>query len=249
MRRHHCLSVLVSSACALWLAACSGQQQDQEELEVSDDYQGENLGQDDAAEGNGQENFVDNYENNWNYQNEQGADVNSDTTSDWAAENATLNQEGNQWNDQGNTGDNQRANFQENTNNMGFGAEAANAGFTNTGVTNASVPMNAAMPANTAPINSMSMPVNAAAAAAPLPPAAPADGAPLPGGRVRYVREGGAQVVNSPGGQPVLTLEQGDHPITWEDNGWLRISNGMYVPVDAMSETGVGRSNGPRPWN
>jgi cytoskeletal protein RodZ len=86
------------------------------------------------------------------------------------------------------------------------------------------------------------------AAAAPTAPAAGGPQAPVAGGRVRYVREGGVQVVNAPGGAPVFTLEQGDHPVTWEENGWLRLNTGMYVPADALSDQGVGRPNNGRSW-
>ena len=82
--------------------------------------------------------------------------------------------------------------------------------------------------------------------AAPQAPAAASAQAPLPGGRVRYAKQAGVQVVSSPkGGQVVRTLEQGDHPVTWEENGFLKIADGMYVPVDAMSDKGVPRFGAP----
>jgi hypothetical protein len=82
----------------------------------------------------------------------------------------------------------------------------------------------------------------ATADAAPAP--APAgDTAPIPGGRVRYVPEGGVQVVSAPNGDPVVTLNQGDHPLTWEESGWLKLANGMYVPSGSLSDKGV-----PRPY-
>ena len=83
------------------------------------------------------------------------------------------------------------------------------------------------------------------------PSASPAAGgpqAPVAGGRVRYVKEGGVQVMSAPGGAPVFTLEQGDHPVTWEENGWLRLNTGMYVPADSLSDRGVGRPNNGRSW-
>ena len=70
------------------------------------------------------------------------------------------------------------------------------------------------------------------------------DTAPIPGGRVLYVPEGGVQVVSEPNGSPIVTLNQGDHPLTWEESGWLKLANGMYVPVGSLSEKGV-----PRPFS
>lgn len=101
-----------------------------------------------------------------------------------------------------------------------------------------------------APSNTASAGGGNTAAAAPTAPAPAAGGpqAPVAGGRVRYVKEGGVQVVNAPGGAPVFTLEQGDHPVTWEENGWLRLNTGMYVPADALSDQGVGRPNNGRSW-
>ena len=93
-------------------------------------------------------------------------------------------------------------------------------------------------PANAAPANAAPAPATAAAPA----PAAPADGAPVAGGRVRYIKKGGAQIVSAPGGAPVGQLEQGDHPVTWEENGYYRVANGMYIPKSAVSEKGVPRA-------
>lgn len=202
-------SILVSTLAALALVACSSSQQDEEALDAQDDQQA-NLGEDDAAEGNGQENYVDNQGGGNNqYAQDQGADVNSDTSDEEMADtDPTLN-----------------------------GAA------TDVPVSNPA-PMNAA-PMNAAPMNTQAaaMPMQAASA-----PAAATAESPIPGGRVRYVREGGIQVMNAPNGTPVLTLDQGEHPVTWEENGWLRITNGMYVPADAMSDKGVPRSTSSGSW-
>jgi len=198
------VTVFLSSAVLVLSTACSSAQQDQEELDVSDEqydqYNQENLGEDDAAEGNGQENY---YDNNQQYdQYNQGADINNDTSNEFAYDNSE--------------------------------------GFSN--IMNPTLDNSASMPMtnSSAPMSSNSM-------AAPAPTYS--DRAPVPGGRVRYVRGGGVQVVNSPGGAPIFTLETGDHPVTWEENGWLRLSTGMYVPVDAMSDRGVARPTHNKTWN
>lgn len=195
--------------------ACASSQQDEEDLELSDDENSENqqgnLGEDDAAEGNGQENFENEENSN---ENEQGAEVNSETSNEF--------DEGTELTDQGTE--------------LGNQTTQGNAMFNNGGANPAG--MNTSAPVETA------APMNAGMAA----PAA-SDKAPIPGGRVRYVREGGVQVMSGPGGAPVAALEQGDHPVTWEENGWLRISTGMYVPVDAMSDKGVPRVMGQKGWN
>lgn len=177
---------------------CSGQQQQEENLETTEGNEeatnqaNENLGQDDAAEGNGQENYVDNNEGAQQTA-AQGAETNSAT-------------------------------------------EEIDPTLDNSGA--------AAAPVNTA----AATPVNTAAA---TPAAAPAGGpgSIVPGGRVRYVKEGGVQAVNAPGGQPVMMIEQGEHPVTWEENGYLKIADGVYVPVDALSDKGIPRAKTSGGWN
>jgi hypothetical protein len=194
---------------------CSSQQQQDEELESTDDEAADqqNVGEDDAAEGNGQDNFVENDEgtNNEAMNNSQGAELNNDT-----ADEAT-----------------------EDT-----GTETVNATLDNTGGGNTSnTSMNAPPPEPAPPVN------NTAAMAPPPASAGGGAGAPVPGGRVRYIKSSGTQVMSGPGGSPVRTLDQGDHPVTWEENGWLRIADGMYVPMDAVSDAGVPRTTGPRAWS
>lgn len=98
-------------------------------------------------------------------------------------------------------------------------------------------------------------PAPAATAAAPAPaasaPAAPtSEQAPIAGGRVRYVKEGGAKVTTqATGGEIVRTLEQGDHPLTWEEGGAYKLGNAMYVAKDSMSDTGIPRAGFVKPAN
>lgn len=77
---------------------------------------------------------------------------------------------------------------------------------------------------------------------APAEPAASSAQAPIEGGRVRYVREGGAKVTSqASGGDIVRTLEQGEHPVTWDEGGAYRVGPGMYVSKDSMSDIGIPR--------
>lgn len=190
---------------------CSDEQQDQEELEVGQNDQGANqqeMANEDAGDGNGQENFSDGEESEQSQEaqqanNDQGAALNNDLGDDSAL----------------------------------AGDAPANPGAAPDGGDMLADP-GATNPAAAAP---MADP-GAVADAAPAP--APAgDTAPIPGGRVRYVPEGGVQVVSAPNGDPVVTLNQGDHPLTWEESGWLKLANGMYVPSGSLSDKGV-----PRPY-
>lgn len=216
---HRITQFVAVALAALALSACSGSQQDEEELDVEGENQQANLGNDDAAEGNGQENYTNN-NNGGNQQYQQGAEVN----------NATEEEE----------------EFTEDNPTLNGGEQVADVPIENAPVDAAPVeaaPMNAA-PMNAAPMNAAA-PANAALAPAPASTTAES---PVPGGRVRYVREGGVQVMNAPNGTPVQTLDQGEHPVTWEENGWLRITNGMYVPADAMSDKGVPRPQSGTVW-
>jgi hypothetical protein len=226
---------IVATLAVMTAFGCSSSQQDEENLEVNDQQQdgqeegqegqagdegqaaaqGTNqqgdLGNDDAAEGNGQENYVDGENAN---EAENGAETNSEVTDDTAEEAFPVNNM-----------DNMTA-----SNNVPVETVPTNAPMNNIGMaTNASMPA-----AEPAPM---------AAAAAPQ-----SDVAPIPGGRVRYVPAGGVQVLSAPGGGAVATLEQGDHPVTWEENGYLKIGNGMYVPVGSMSDAGVARPFNARVW-
>lgn len=212
--------VVATVLATILLGACSGSQQDDEALDAQNDQQA-NLGEDDAAEGNNAGNLNN---NGGNQQYQQGADVNNATEDEETASeesNPTLDNSG---------GDNTEAYPMQ---------EAAPYQQAVAPYQQAAVPMNQA-PMNAAPMNATQ---TAMPEAAPAPAAAAATAeSPIAGGRVRYVREGGVQVMNAPNGSAVLTLDQGEHPLTWEENGWLRITNGMYVPADALSDKGVPRA-------
>ena len=231
---HHGLKVLLFSLCLTGAFGCSDLESDDENLETSDNSNKGDLGGDDAKEGNGQENYVDTDEGKGG---KGGADVNSATA------------------DGGDGGGSGNLLGEAGAGNMPPGnAAAGGAGPLN------AAPLNAAagnLAAGAPPVNVAK--ASAPAAAAP-PPAAPSDApsaataaatgpsSPTTGGRVRYVKDGGVQAVSAPNGSPVATLEQGEHPITWEENGWLKITTGMYVPADGMSNTGVPRPQTGGGW-
>ena len=74
-------------------------------------------------------------------------------------------------------------------------------------------------------------------------PAAGGASAPVPGGRGRYVVQGGAQIIDA-NGSSVGSLQQGEHPVTWEENGMYRITSGQYLSPESVSDQGV-----PRPMS
>lgn len=182
-----------------FLLSCSGQQETEEGLEGGN-QQG-NLGADDAAEGNGQENFVEGEGGN---EAQDGAETNS--------------------------------------------ALANNPGGEIPPNENIPPPSNEPPPEQAPPLPTNVANTPPPAVETPAPAPANPDAAPLPGGRVLYAISGGAQVVNAPGGSPVATLEQGDHPVTWEENGWHKLANGMYVAKSSLSVPGVPRSQTGIPW-
>ena len=224
------VKVLLLSAClsAVGTYGCSDAASDDENLETSENTNKGDLGGDDAKEGNGQENYVDADEGNTD---KGGADVNSATG--------------------------------QGSNTTGAGSSGNLLGTGSAGNALANAPANA--PANAAPAEEPPLNASSANAALPVAPpneapqtAAPAGAAPpaavaganspISGGRVRYVKDGGIQAVSAPNGSPVATLEQGDHPVTWEENGWLKINSGMYVPTDGMSNSGVARPQTGGGW-
>jgi hypothetical protein len=216
------VTALLAVPILILFPSCSGQQ-DQDDgdiLEDDDNAAANNVGQDDANESNnsGDDNEADNNDSG----NNSGADVNNDTGDDTA-----------QLDNDAQISNDAPVNNAPPANN----APAGNTG--NTGP-NAALPMDppAAVPDQSAALA-------AAPASAPAPaPAAPSEGAPLAGGRVRYAKTSGIKVTSAAGsGTEVRTLDQGDHPVTWEENGFLKLANGMYVPVDAMSDQGVPRTN------
>ncbi|MBM4250920.1 MAG: hypothetical protein FJ146_03040 [Deltaproteobacteria bacterium] len=240
------------------LSACSGTSGDEENLEADKGGESGNLGQDDAAEGNGQENFA-----NAESPGGDSAEINSDTADaggEPPAANA-LPAEGVNTASGGNNGmfDNSGG-TQANAAVPLNGAPTANGTALNNTVAN--VPLNAAVnpspPANNAIPAVAAVPANAAALMQTSPPsnsnqlpsaATSTSGlTPRPDGRVRYVKQGGIQIMNAPNGEPVSSLEQGDHPVTWEENGWLKMADGMYLPVDGVSQKGIGRPKVQRGW-
>lgn len=219
-------------ALTLLTSGCSSSKEDDEALEASEESSSQgNLGNDDAGEGNGQENIVDG-----GRQAQNGAEVNNDTAS------------GDEIGGDHALGENAPAGNPLSGNPALDGGTNPAAGGNIASGNAAGNPL-AAPPLNNVPVNAATnAAANAASAPAPAP-AAPTGASPVAGGRVRYVKEGGVQVVNQPNGNAVATLEQGDHPVTWEENGWLRLSGGMYVPVDSMSDRGIPRTTAKRAWN
>jgi hypothetical protein len=192
---------------------CSDEQQDQEELEVGQNDEGANQ-QEMANEDAGDGNGQENFaDGEEGEQSQEGQQANND-------QGAALNSD---------TGDD-GALTEDAPANPGAAPDGGNP-LADPGAVNPAAAAPMADPAATAD-------------AAPAPAPAPAgDTAPIPGGRVRYVPEGGVQVVSAPNGDPVVTLNQGDHPLTWEESGWLKLANGMYVPSGSLSDKGV-----PRPY-
>lgn len=209
---------ITTMLCALPLAACSGQQEEGDELQTTEDDEGANQGeiaQDDAKDGNGQENYAEGEGGGGDAEANaaDGAAVNSDTSQEAPPE--------------------QPADALPNN---APALEPADGGTP--------------PPAN----NSAALPAPTdAPPATPPPAAAPATGgddkAPLPGGRVRYVQASGVQVMSAPnGGTPVASLQQGDHPLTWEENGAVKLGKDMYVPAGSLSDAGVPRPYGGAGW-
>ena len=211
-RKH--VKIFITSILCVFQACASSQQQQGDELTDQGESGQNNMGEDDAAEGNGQENFAT---DNASQNSANSASMNSDTVDEVMAEPTT-------------------------NDNLGLGNAGAAPGNIGTEAPPSNVPpaanpaaaANGAMMANTPAEGGAAVAPPPQASGQPIPP-------PIPGGRVRYVKEGGVQVMNAPNGQPVLTRSQGDHPISWEVNGWLKLNQGMYVPVDSLSTQGVGR--------
>lgn len=189
--------------------SCSGQQQDDEQLDVDQQDQQDQQYQDD-------QDFEDNVQDEGQY-DQQGENEfsNEDDMQDSADINNAMEDDTQEVMDEG--GDD----FNATLNNSG-GQEYAQ-----------QAPMQE-MPMQEAPMESA--------------PVASGGTAPVAGGQVRYVPVGGVQVYSAPNGSAVTTLEQGEHPVTWEDSGWLRISDGWYVPADSLSNAGVGRDGMQSNW-
>lgn len=180
----------------------------------------------------------------WGCSGQQQSEEELESTDEQEAPNNAAQENVGEGNGQGNYTDGAEANNGTAEDNADTQNDTAEESPTLDGGSSAEAP-----PLNSAPSNIAADPTAGLPTAAPALPAAPAPegSAPVPGGRVRYVKEGGAQVMNAPNGQPVGNLEQGEHPVTWEENGWFRVSNGWYIPKDAMSEKGVPRPGQARP--
>lgn len=66
-------------------------------------------------------------------------------------------------------------------------------------------------------------------------------------GRVKYVVSR-SNLYNQPDGQAVSSLEQGDHPLVFDEGVWNRTSDGYYVPTRDLTERPIGRSKKRSPW-
>ena len=243
-KKFHPYTLLFTAAICLGsLTACSSSEGDEENLEANKNGNQGDLGGDDAAEGNGQENFVDSGES------KGGAEVNSDTSASATDPGASAD-----------SGSNPLALGNASSPGGNATAPVANAAPSNGNSTKNSAGGDSSAPANDASQGTPAVNDNdtkqakagGATTKTPAPVAASSSNdpmAPRPNGRVRYVKEGGVQVVNAPNGSPVMTLEQGDHPVTWEENGWLKLADGLFVPVDGLSSKGVGRAKGGQSWS
>ena len=233
------------------LSACSDVASDEENLDAEKTGNQSNLEQDDAAEGNGQENFVDAGNSGGD-----AAEVNSDTSAggdldlgassnaapaNSAPANSALPAEL-PTNSSGNLTAGANPSATNSSNPLLGGADLnapSNPAANQIATTANNSPENAANSGNTA---------NVVKTPEPMAPASSGGLTPRSNGRVRYVKEGGVQIKNAPNGSAIMNLEQGDHPVTWEENGLLKVADGLYVPADGMSDKGVGRSRGARVW-
>jgi hypothetical protein len=233
------------------LSACSDVASDEENLDAEKTGNQSNLGQDDAAEGNGQENFVDAGNSGGD-----SAEVNSDTSAGGDLDLGASSNSAPANAAPGNSAP--AAELPTNSSgNLTAGANpsAANSGNALLGSNDLSTPTNSAVN-QTTPATNISQEnaansgntANVAKTPEPMAPASSGGLTPRSNGRVRYVKEGGVQIKNAPNGSAIMNLEQGDHPVTWEENGMLKVADGLYVPVDGMSDKGVGRSRGARVW-
>jgi len=68
------------------------------------------------------------------------------------------------------------------------------------------------------------------------------------GGVVRYVIQGGSKLHQSPNGETLRSLEQGDHPLVNEEGEWSRTSDGYYVPAASLTAAPIPRAKLPKDW-
>lgn len=211
----------------LFSNACSNDEQETGELEANiegeESNQATDVEQAAADEENGSD-FNSQGENEGTesepeLNNDQAADVNSDTSNDTQIAEET-------------TDTNQPAQANPTTN---VATEVGNASAQVDGSANLGQTASAPSPASTNSTASTPEPLSSQEGSSSK--------TPIPGGKVRYVPEGGVQVVNGPNGSPLFTLNQGDHPLTWEEGEWLKLADGMFVQAGILSDSGI-----PRPF-
>lgn len=71
---------------------------------------------------------------------------------------------------------------------------------------------------------------------------------PTSGGRVKYILSS-SPIFSGPDQQEVVgTLEQGDHPLVFEEGEWARTPDGHYIPASSLSEAPIGRFEPDAVW-
>lgn len=241
---------------ALALNACAGSEEDAEEFveengeeNAANVEDGNEMSEEDNeyAENNGNENMNaengNNMGNGNNFMNEEveNASVNADVSANEFVNNAA----GDNFLNMGNSNFAAENPVADPTADAGFaenstddlGVEPSDATLTGN-VTNTAtgneVPMNAAPNSN----------VGATDASLAVPEASPAP----TGGRVHYVTKGGATAHDSPSGQVVRNLEQGDHPLVTAEGEWSRTSDGAYIQNSSLTTKPVSRAKSPKAW-
>ena len=68
-----------------------------------------------------------------------------------------------------------------------------------------------------------------------------------PGGRVKYVTSS-STVYSDKGSAPSGQLEQGDHPLVFEEGEWSRTADGQYIDAASLTDAPVGRYELPAVW-
>jgi hypothetical protein len=86
------------------------------------------------------------------------------------------------------------------------------------------------------------------AAAEPLEPVATSSVPVDPNGRVKYVMAGGSTMHDQPEGSIIKDLEQGDHPLVFNEGEWARTSDGFYVPSMTLSQDPIPRRKTKAIW-
>lgn len=85
--------------------------------------------------------------------------------------------------------------------------------------------------------------------AEPIEEAAASSASYTPGGRVLYVLPGGTQSFSAKeGGAPMNFLNQGEHPLVFEEGEWARTHDGAFIPKTSLTTSPVGRNKPPSVW-